>query len=132
MSTINSVDGLSASLWLGAGAMHSYSRGMAVTAHNIANVSTDDFTPSRAVYSTGPDGRGNVLDAILPVGPTVGEMADLAATDGVRSQTPARPSGTELARELPQMVSTQRAYEANAQVVRSADAMTATLLNIVA
>ncbi len=130
MSAINSADGLSASLWLGAGAMYAYSRGMAVTAHNIANVSTDNFTPRHAVYATGPNGRGTVLDSILPTGPNIREMGDLAADDGLSAVK--RPSGTELERELTRMISTQRAYEANAQTVRSADEMTATLLNIVA
>ena len=40
------------------------------------------------------------------------------------------PSGTELAREMPGMIITQRTYEANAQTVRTADEMLGTLLNL--
>jgi flagellar basal-body rod protein FlgC len=40
------------------------------------------------------------------------------------------PSGTELSAEITRMISTQHAYEANAQVVRTSDAMLGTLLDI--
>ena len=40
------------------------------------------------------------------------------------------PGGTDLGREMTQMISTQRTYEANAQVVRTGDAMLGTLLDL--
>ena len=40
------------------------------------------------------------------------------------------PSATELTREFPGMMTTQRAFEANAVAVRTADEMMGTLLDI--
>ena len=40
------------------------------------------------------------------------------------------PSGTDLGREMTQMISTQRTYEANARTVRASDAMLGALLDL--
>lgn len=133
MSNINS------SMTLGASAMYAHSWGMAVTAHNVANVNTAGFEPQRAVYATGSAGRGVHLDAVFQgAGPArAGAPADAwSAANAVYDVTSglpleaARPSGTDLAREMTQMISTQHTYEANAQVVRTGDAMLGTLLDI--
>ena len=87
------MSGITGSMNLGASAMNAHAWGMAVTAHNVANVNTAGFTPQHAVYATGP-------------------------------------GGTDLGREMTQMISTQRTYEANAQVVRTGDAMLGTLLDL--
>lgn len=47
---------ISAGMSLGASAMSAHSGGMAVTAHNVANVNTAGFEPQRALYATGPQG----------------------------------------------------------------------------
>lgn len=41
-------------------------------------------------------------------------------------------SGTELSREMPQMIATQRGFEANAATVRTADQMLGTIIDMVA
>lgn len=140
MDGVSGSGGISSALFMGAGAMQAHSWGMAVTAHNMANVSTDGFTPQRALFATGPGGRGVTLDTVIREpglgGPAAGYGPDgVAATlqdQNVAGLPPEalRPSGTELAREMPHMIVTQRTYEANAVTVRTADEMLGTLLNI--
>ena len=122
------MSGTSDSMYIGASALNAHSWGMAVTAHNVANVNTAGFTPRRAVYAEGPDARGVRLDAVLQ---DAAGRFDVAAS-GEPSMPPefVNPSGTDLGREMTRMISTQRTYEANAQTVRSADAMRGVLLDI--
>lgn len=138
MDGVSGSGGISSALFLGAGAMQAHSWGMAVSAHNVANVSTDGFTPQRALFATGPGGRGVTLDTVLrepPLGGAVPAQDRPGAAGGASDMAGlppevARPSGTELAREMPRMIVTQRTYEANAQTVRTADDMLGTLLNM--
>ena len=138
MDGVSGSGGITSALFMGAGAMQAHSWGMAVTAHNVANVSTDGFTPQRALFATGPGGRGVTLDTVIRE-PGLGGLAGGAGPDGVTAGAQnvsglppevLRPSGTELAREMPHMIVTQRTYEANAATVRTADEMLGTLLNI--
>lgn len=129
-----------AGMSIAASAMNAHSRGMAVTAHNLANVNTAGFEPQRAAYATGPQGQGVRVDAVFQGsglagavdGPAQG-LSDPALLRGAASgllPEAVQPSGTEPAREMTQMIATQRTYEANAQVVRSGDAMLGTLLDM--
>ena len=124
------MSGITGSMYIGALAMDAHSWGMAVTAHNVANVNTAGFTPQRAVYATGPGGRGVRLDAVLQDAGAAGRLD--AATNSDPSMPPefVNPSGTDLGREMTQMISTQRIYEANAQTVRTGDAMLGVLLDL--
>lgn len=109
------------------GSLGVHSVGMQVTAHNVANVSTDSFSPQRAVYATGAGGNGVVLDTVYSV--------DAAAIQGLPRDVSvaAYPfSGTELSREMPQMIMTQRGFQANAATVRTADEMLGTIVDMVA
>ena len=128
---------ISTSMQLGASAMNTHSRGMAVTAHNVANVSTAGFEPQRAVYATGPAGQGVRLDAVLQGGGASGSVGTpYSAAQSVYDVTSglpleaANPSGTDLGREMVSMITSQHAYKANAAVVRTGDAMLGTLLDI--
>ena len=124
------MSGVTSSLQLGAGAMHAHSGAMAVVAHNVANVSTAGFAPQRAALATGPAGQGVRFSAVLqamagqfsPAGSVANAVYDV--TSGLP------PSGTDLSSEISRMISTQHAYEANAQVVRTSDALLGRLLNI--
>ena len=131
------MSGITGSMNLGASAMNAHSWGMAVTAHNVANVNTAGFTPQHAVYATGPGGRGVRLDAVLQDSGVAGRLPAEFRNDPAVSAAPAsvesdfvNPGGTDLGREMTQMISTQRTYEANAQVVRTGDAMLGTLLDL--
>ncbi len=125
------------SLQIGASALNAFSWGTAVTAHNVANVSTAGFEPSRAVYSSNSNDQGVSFETALnDAGSQVNSSSDKTAISGVYDATSAipleasSPSGTDLSQEFTQMISTQHAYEANAQVVRTSDAMLGTLLDI--
>lgn len=122
---------ISAGMNIAASAMDAHSWGMAVTAHNVANVNTAGFEPQRAAYATGPQGRGVRLDAVFQGSGLAGAAGGPArgAASGLLPEA-AQPSATDPAREMTQMISTQRTYEANAQVVRSGDAMLGTLLDM--
>ncbi len=131
------MSGITGSMNLGASAMNAHSWGMAVTAHNVANVNTAGFAPQHAVYATGPGGRGVRLDAVLQDSGVVGRLPAEVRNNPAVSAAPAsvesdfvNPGGTDLGREMTQMISTQRTYEANAQVVRTGDAMLGTLLDL--
>ncbi len=132
---------ISAGMNIAASAMNVHSRGMAVTAHNLANVNTAGFEPQRAAYATGPQGRGVQLDAVFQGSGLAGAVEGQDArgpTDSASLRGAAlgllpeavQPSGTDLAREMTQMIATQRTYEANARVMRSGDAMLGTLLDM--
>ena len=138
MDGVSGSGGISSALFMGAGAMQAHSWGMAVSAHNVANVSTDGFTPQRALFATGPGGQGVTLDTVIRE-PGLGGLAAGYGPDGATTAAQdvsglppgvPRPSGTELAREMPHMIVTQRTYEANAATVRTADEMLGTLLNM--
>ena len=94
------------SMTLAAGALKAQSQGLAVTAHNVANVSTGGFRPP----AEAPDPAQAVYDVTANAGLV--------------------PSGTDLAVGAVEMISAQHAYAANAQAVRTADAMLGTLLDI--
>ena len=136
---MNSMNG---SMALGASAMTTQAWGMAVAAHNVANVSTAGFEPQVAHYATGPAGQGVRLAAITQ-GQGLGQTLGGAGTSSPWSAATAvydvtgglppeamSPSGTDLTRETVRMLSTQHAYAANAAVVRTSDAMLGTLLDI--
>lgn len=131
---MNGISGISSSLLLGVNAMNVHSIGMQVTAHNIANVNTAEFNPQRELYATGPNGQGVELDAVTrQFKPYDLASRNAANADGFPAGTPPEfinPSGTELAREIPHMITTQRAFEANAATVRASDEMLGTLLSI--
>lgn len=132
------MDSIGNSLYLGASAMYAFSQGIAVTANNVANVSTTGFVPGRAEYAENANAQGvrftTVLkDAGVPVGPDTDPAADNAEVYDVTSDLALEalpPSGTELSDEISRMISTQHAYEANAQIIHTTDTMLGTFLDI--
>lgn len=128
---MNSLSGINSAMHLASGSLGVHSVGMQVAAHNIANVSTDDFRPQRAAYATGSQGIGVELESVRKEDQPLGRRP---AGDGLNGGDIAGKlaSGTELAREFPQMIAAQRGFEANAAMIRVADEMSGTLLNIIA
>jgi flagellar basal-body rod protein FlgC len=149
------MNGITESMSIGAQALDSYSVGMAVTAHNVANVNTSGFKPQTAVFATGPNGVGVQLETIfqgnglarprpLDMPDSLALPADLyggavvnsaaASNGGVGGMPPEfiNPSGTDLGREMVNMIVAQYSFEANTATIRAADEMAGTLLNITA
>lgn len=126
------LSGIDSALYMAADSLAVHSVGMQVTAHNIANVSTADFLPQRATYATGQNGVGVELQSVRKQDAPLGRPSLANNAEASESAAKIRASGTELAREIPQMIATQRAFEANAATIRTAEEMSATILNIIA
>ena len=110
-------------------ALHSISVDVMVTANNIANVNTEEFDPSRTTFEDRPD-RGGVavaevreLEIQAPLTETL--RPELNAETGLYQQTSVmvEASGTDVATEMVNLIVDQRAFEANAAVVRTQDEM---------
>lgn len=129
---MDGISGINSAMYLASGSLNVHAIGMQVTSHNIANVSTDGFKPQVATYATGSHGIGVELESVRKQDTPLGRrpVTEDTLTGGKFAGT--RASGTELAREIPQMIATQRGFEANAATIRAADEMTGTLLNIIA
>lgn len=73
------------------------------------------------------------LDAVIKEKGTHGGQSRPGDDDSMANAMPPEflhPSGTELAREFTHMISTQRAFDANAKTITTADEMLGSLLNI--
>ena len=88
-------------------AMQAFTVGQHGVGYNIANINTDGFRPVAVHYRSGPTD--------LTVEPVVTrQTAQLSDSLAVKE-----PSRTDLAREITHMIMNQRAFEANAVVVRT-------------
>ena len=116
---------LESSLNISASALHAFGTGMMTTANAIANVNTDGFLPQRTVYGE-MRGGGVRVESVVQEGGQPGRVQTAVERRAVTDA----PSATELTREFPGMMTTQRAFEANAVAVRTADEMMGTLLDI--
>ncbi|MCI7568485.1 flagellar basal body rod C-terminal domain-containing protein [Desulfovibrio sp.] len=113
------------SLDISSSALQTFGLGMMTTANAIANVNTDGFLPQRAVYGE-MRGGGVRLESVVQEGGQPGRVQTAVERRAVTDA----PSATELTREIPGMMTTQRAFEVNAVAVRTADEMLGTLLDI--
>ena len=126
--TLPSVD----AIYSAASAMNALSTGMAAAAHNVANVNTAGFRPQDVTYATGPNDQG-VQAQVLPPSTLPLTPLDQSAANAADTFLPPEalnPSGTDISREFVDMISAQRAYEANAVTVRSWDESLGVLLDI--
>ncbi|MFP4083552.1 MAG: flagellar basal body rod C-terminal domain-containing protein [Desulfonatronovibrio sp.] len=116
-------------------ALQSFARSQDLTAHNVANINTDEYKSKRLDLETGPEGRGvrpaQVVEDPTP-GPVVQTQQPVENEEGRVEQKEVRVEGsnTDLAREITQMIADERAMEANAQVVRTHDHMAGTIIDI--
>ncbi len=105
-------------------ALQAYKKSMGVTANNIANVNTDEFKKSRATMKEGAN--GNVEVAIKKVITPGHRYQVLEGHQMVEKET----SNVNLEEELPDLMITQRTYEANLKVLRTKDKMLGATLDI--
>ena len=115
-------------------ALDAFSVAQAVGANNIANVSTEEFDPSVVRFEERPDMGGVAVSEVRETevqAPLVPMAGPYAVSDGGSVQTAGyvEASGTDVAVEMVHMISNQRAFEANAAVVRTQDEMVGSLLN---
>ncbi len=114
-------------IYFNADAMQVASIGMSVTANNIANMNTDGFHASSARYMTGPGDQGVIL----------GEIREDASHGPLRSAWygevgPVETSNVDVARQMVDMLSDQRMYEANAVPVTVYNEMLGTVVDMFA
>ena len=104
-------------------ALRAFSKKMAVTANNIANVNSDDFKRSEAILKEGEPGAVEVeirqIDSEGPIIP--------ASTDGMENR---ELSNVDLTTELPNAITAQRGFEANLKMIKTEDEMIGSILDI--
>jgi flagellar basal-body rod protein FlgC len=101
---------------------------MAVAANNVANVDTEGYRSKEARLETGPDGQGVRVADITPDAAPAGLPAETGlAQPGVDLSAM---SDVDLAGQAVSMTLASRAFEANAAVIRTADDLAGTLLDL--
>ena len=105
-------------------ALRAYRTQMEVTADNIANVNTADFKKNRVALETEASGGARV--DIECVNTSGSRYTERQGDTDVEKET----SNVQLEEELPQMMVTQRAYEANLKALQAYDRMLGSLLDI--
>ncbi|MFW5734740.1 MAG: flagellar basal body rod protein FlgC [Oceanidesulfovibrio sp.] len=116
-------------------ALNAYSTRAQVTANNIANVNTDGFKASRADLETGYGGQGVQVSSITQdtsTGPMVQSLVPTAdpLTGHIETQYQwVEGSNTDLSREVVTMMTTERAYAANAKAISTWDQMIGSVLD---
>ena len=117
-------------------AMNAFGVGLQSTAHNLANVLTNNFKAGRVTYSELPNQAGTRAEGPQKLdvqGPLVPYGPGLPPLEG---QNPAVPAGfaegstTDVAAEMVNLIVTSRSYQANAKTVSTADAMLGTIVNL--
>ena len=106
-------------------ALHAYKKSMNVTANNIANVNTEGFKKSSATIKEGVNG-GVEVD-VKKVNTPGHRYPELEGDQMVDKET----SNVNLEEELPDLMVTQRTYEANLKVLQTRDKMLGSMLDII-
>ena len=105
-------------------ALQAYRKSMRVTANNIANVNTEEFKKSRAIMKEGINGGVEVeVSKVNTPGHRYKEF------DGDQMVTK-EASNVDLAEEIPDLMVTQRTYQANLKVLQTRDKILGTTLDI--
>ena len=105
-------------------ALQAYKTRLGVTADNIANANTDEFKKSRATLKEGTNGDVQVdINRVNTPGRSYQKLEGdrLVEKEG---------SNVSLEEEVPEMMVTQRTYEANLKVLQTQNKMLGTLLDI--
>ncbi|GAB7079098.1 flagellar basal body rod C-terminal domain-containing protein [Megalodesulfovibrio paquesii] len=118
-------------------ALQSFSVGMQVTANNIANVNTPEFRASQ-IHLAEAAGSGGVAVADITQSTTNGgyvqslQPLENPETQQMEVQWQTVPaSNTDLVREMVDMISWQRGFEANIATIHTIDEMNGVVLDMV-
>jgi flagellar basal body rod protein FlgG len=121
-------------------ALSAFSTSLNATAHNVANVSTEGFQPQRVELADGPGGQGvqvaavttaqgsDVLPARMGEAPAEGAGLVNGPQGGL---TASAVNGVDLVHEMVGLMTTSRAFEANAVMVRAAEETTGHVLDLI-
>lgn len=106
-------------------ALRSFVTKLGVTADNIANVNTDGFKKSRAILNEDHNG-GVRVEISRDTSP--GFRYDVVENDEVVEK---ETSNVDLAEEIPDLMITKRAYQANLKSIKTQDEMLGSLLDTI-
>ncbi len=105
-------------------ALRAFSNQIAVSANNVANALSDEFTSSRAHnVEARPRGVTTVISKDLRPGPLV---EDPLKNDGSVKEL----SNTEIAREMVQQITAQHGFDANAKTIQTSDDIMGTIIDL--
>lgn len=111
-------------IYSGLSALRSIQIKTQTTANNVANVNTDQFKRSKANLVEGnPDGVNVTISKIETPGPQVYEQTP-------KGKELVEKSNVELTEELPSMMLSRRAFQANIKTIQAEDDMLGMLMDI--
>jgi flagellar basal-body rod protein FlgC len=122
-------------MYTAATALSAFGVGTQVIAHNLANVMTDGFKSSQALYYDLPPYSG-VGVSTRRLGVPSGPLIPAQGLPPNPNSSPLTPPGfvegsnTDVAMEMVSLIVTSRAYQANAKVPPTIDEMLGTVINM--
>lgn len=122
----------------GVTALRAFSLAQNVTAHNVANVNTEEFKASRTTMEELPERSGVQVQEIRkttahgPLVPVIRPELDESSGRMVQTEPLVEGSNTDLAREMVNMTVNERSFQANAAVIRTRDDMIGGLMDEIA
>ena len=106
-------------------ALKAFSKQMAVSANNVANVLSDDFKKSRAINTEGENGQVKVtITKIDTPGPLVEDP--LSETGELKEL-----SNVDIVEELTNQIMIEHGFKANAKVIKSYEETIGTLIDMI-
>ena len=106
-------------------ALNAYKTKMEVTAHNVANVNSEAFKKSKATLKEGANGEVQVeIDRVDTPGH---RYQEIQGDQLVEKES----SNVNLEDEIPSMIVTRNAYEANLKTLQTHNEMLGSLLDII-
>lgn len=106
------------------------------TARNLANVSTDGYQPVRTVIDSGPAYINAVTEHTYVFGQTSQqipyEIANDQKTQERAWQYPYMGGNVEIAHEMAGLMTYERAFQANAQAIRTIEQTSGSVMNLFA
>ena len=106
-------------------ALKAFSKSLAVTSNNVANMNTNGYKKSRAVLQEGQNGGVEV--SIQKIDTPGSPIPFEEASDGQVRET----SNVDLAEEMVHMMLAQRGHEGNVKSLQAQDELIGTILDIV-
>lgn len=105
-------------------AMQAIAMSQQATAHNIANINTDEFHAQEVMLETGPDGEGVVVSEIRESsaeGPLIQQEIIVETPEGGTEQVSGvvEGSNTDIVRETVNMIQNEIAFEANVEAAQT-------------
>jgi flagellar basal-body rod protein FlgC len=104
-------------------ALDAYGKRLDVTANNIANLNTDGFKKSRAVFE-----EADPAGVVVSISRVNTPGAPLPSEDG--TSKPRESSNVDLAEEIVNLQTTKHGYQANLKTLKAEDEMLGSLFDI--